>query len=80
MNICDEFVTNLESVRIELSLNTPQLKASANSFILSVLSDLNVNHELDLFSLSFIFDNKNNLVQKVVIHCKAYEGKLYLSA
>ena len=74
MNIGDEFVTDLESVCIELHLKTPQLKRDVNSFILSILNDLNVDPALNLYSLSYVSLNKSSLVQKMALHFKTYEG------
>ncbi len=77
MNIDDEFVTEFESVSIELDLKAPQLKRDVNSFILSILNDLNIDPASSLYTISFISLNKSNFVQKISLHFKNYEGKLF---
>lgn len=77
MDLEEEFIyANVESIRIEFSLNKPQIKYSTESFIHSLFKDLEVNQELDIHSLNYVPENNtDNFVQKVLVHFKCFDGK-----
>ena len=65
------------SVKVEFTLCEPMYRTKANNLLFKILSDLNINEDFDLNTISYAIEKANKLVHKLVIIFKSIESKKF---